>query len=145
MATRYDSFSMFMADVVDQTKQKYMRKFVETSLPLGNFIWKICHALFTVFGGGWCLFLAVCALLVLGPIAFCSSVAVFLASPLGFIIIGLGGATILWTLYKHKKLPLAIKKTGIRYKGRYEQASGDREHIDNLVNEAAENLLYELR
>ena len=137
MATRYHSFSVFMADVAEQTKQR------ASHLPFGLFVPNMCYKILKS-EGGWPLLLAICAILILGPIAFGAAVGAFLLTPLGLIIMGFGGGAVLWKLYEEKAWPLAIKKVGQRYKERYERASGSHSRIDSLLDEAANDLYREL-
>ena len=135
MTTRYDSFAVFMADVVRETKSRMVSNPYQTA-------WSAVTQIMEKTG--WLGFLAVCALLGLGYLAFAVAIIPFLATPVGIIIVTLGGGALLWTLWRNKKLPLAVKKIGERYKSRYEAQNGDRSQIDVLLHEAASELYHEL-
>lgn len=62
MANRYDSFAVFMAEVVSETKQR-----VVDSNKFGNAWGAVSSILNSV---GWAGFLVICGLLALGAIAF---------------------------------------------------------------------------
>ena len=129
MTSKYDSFSVFMAEVTCEAKRRITT--------FGNVL-RICILLISA---GWPVFIAVCALLVLGPIAFGVSIGPFLLTPPGIIIAGLGGGAALWALYKNKKIPLAIKEVGNRYKPIYEQKRGNNSAVDQIFEDAVAALV----
>ena len=134
MATRYNNFSVFMADVTEHATRRASHM---------SLVYYICVNILKSTGG-WPLLLAICAMLTLSSIAFGVAITTFLITPLGLIIMGFGGGAVLWKLYKEKALPLAIKKIGQQYKERYEQASGSLSQIDSLFDKAVDDLFCEL-
>ncbi len=139
MATRYDNFAIFMAEVTEETKKR-----------VDNNPWErvINTSVMIIRNGGWEGFLALCVLLVLGPIAFGAAIIPFLATPPGVVIAivlgAAGGGVTLWTLYKNRGLPLAIKKVGNRYKSRFERIRNNSAAVDMLFDEAVNDLFNEL-
>ena len=131
MATRYDSFSVFMAEVTENTKNRIL-----THATIWGYIYTV------LVKGGWLVFLSMCALLGLGPLAFGVAVVTASTTPFG-LILGLvcvgGSGAALWQMYRKRDLPLAVKEIGQTYKGRYENAGSKRE-IDQLFNQACDEL-----
>lgn len=117
MVSRYDSFAVFMAEVVQETKQCVVdpEKFGDS--------WTVAaNALTSV---GWRGFLIICGLLTLGAIAFGVALPAFLLTPVGLLVMAIGGGAIMWTLWRNKKLPLAVEKVGKEFKPRYDAAGGE--------------------
>jgi len=135
MATRYDSYSVFLVDVVSRTKERFH------TVPFSA-AWGICVSILKT--GGWVALVAICAILILGPLGFSVALVPFMASPVGILLVAGGGGAALWILYRNKKLPLAIKKIGDRHKARYEGAHGDHGRIDSQLEDAARDLFNEL-
>lgn len=104
------------------------------------------HAIFMLINrGGWSVFLAVVALLLLGAFGFFAAVTTFLFTPPGLIVAALFGAAAAPTIkkmYQDKALPLAVREVGEHYKVRWENADGNPNIIDNLLNEAANDLYH---
>ena len=95
--------------------------------------------------GGWWVFIALCTLLALGPLAFGITMGGFLLTPVGLIIggvLGIAAATIIRQLYRNKELPLAIKYVGAKYEDTWKAANGDVEKIDHLFKQAVSDLLH---
>lgn len=135
MADRYDNFSIFMAEVTKKTKNRIITN--------GD-IWGYIIAILTQ--GGWVVFLALCALLGLGPIAFGVAVLGSSSTPFGFIlaVVCAGGSGVaLWAMYRKRELPLAVKEIGNRYKSRFEATSSHSE-IDRLLEQASDDLYRKL-
>lgn len=135
MANKYESFAAFMAVVVNDSKHR---------IESGTYgeAWGLVASILEKVG--WVGFCVICGLLALGAIAFGVSLPVFLASPVGLIIVALGGGAIMWKLWRNKKLPLAVKKVGDYYKSQYESAAGDHYKIDQLQDRVANALCCEL-
>lgn len=136
MATRYDSFAVFMAEVVEQAKKR---------ITSSNGITVLGICITILQHGGWLAFLSVCGLLVLGYIGFGVAIVPFLATgPFAAVIAGCGGGAALWALWKNKKLPLAVKAVGEQYKSRYESAKGNYRAVEALQTEAIDSLVSRL-
>ena len=141
MSDRYDSFEIFMVDVVNYAESIISLKklFDLTSSSIVEYCIKLISS-------GWTIFLAVAALLLLGPIVFGITLVSFLLTPIGLIAaaaLGVAAAAIIKEMYKNKVLPLAIKKVGEKYKAPWENAKHDHSSVDQLVHEAAYDLLRE--
>lgn len=136
MANRYDSFAVFMAEVVQETKQRVVNP--------GRFgsAWDATGSVLS--STGWDGFLIVCGLLALGAIAFGVALPAFLLTPVGLLVVVLGGGALMWTLWRNKKLPLAVKQVGKEFKPRYDAAEGRRSVIDGLKEEAINALFRNL-
>lgn len=48
----------------------------------------------------------------------------------------------MWTLWRNKKLPLAVKKVGDKYKEKFEEAYDDNARVDRLLK-VVEDALFE--
>lgn len=136
MANRYDSFAVFMAEVVQETKQRVVNpeRFGSAWNATGNVLNSI----------GWAGFLVICGLLALGAIAFGVALPAFLLTPVGVLVVVLGGGALMWTLWRNKRLPLAVKQVGEEFKPRYDAAEGRRAVIDGLKEEAVNALFRKL-
>ena len=131
MADRYDNFSIFMAEVTEKSKNRII---------INGDIWGYIIAILTQ--GGWVVFLALCALLGLGPIAFGAAVLGSSTTPFGVILalVCAGGSGVaLWAMYKKRELPLAVKEIGNKYKSRHSSANSHYE-IDRLLEQASDDL-----
>ena len=97
----------------------------------------------SLIGEGWPVFLAVVALFALGYIGFFAAITAFLLSPIGIVValvLGAGAAKIIKIMYKERILPLAVRDVGEKYKSRWENADNNPYVIDNLLNDAANDL-----
>lgn len=136
---RYDSFEMFMIDVTKKANELGVNDLYDNSY---DRLIDYCNMIIKY---GWWLFLAVCALLVLGPIMFGITLGSFLLTPPGLIVggvLGLAAATILRALYQNKSLPLAIKAVGDEYEKKYKDACGNHSTIDILYKQAVSSLMH---
>lgn len=137
--SRYDSFEMFMVDVVTKAKELGVNQLYDNRFD------ELIDYCIKMIKYGWWVFAAVCVLLVMGPIAFGVSIASFLLTPPGLIIGGIFGvavASILRNIYKNKELPLAIKKIGEKYEKPYLFAKGNNISIDRLYKSAVDDLMH---
>lgn len=100
----------------------------------------------TILGVGWSAFKATCALLILGPIAFITALAAFIVGGIGAIIVAAlaiyGGVKAIKLLYANKATPLKIYDIGKKYKPRFDTHINEYSYIDNLIDEAANDLIY---
>lgn len=140
MANRYDSFEVFMVEVINKANsisnlnQLFDVKY-DTLVSKLNDIIKM----------GWWVFLAICVLLPLGPITFFATLGTFLLTPPGVIIAGIFGiaaATVVREMYRNKELPLAIKRIGARYEPKWKEAQGDTYMINRIFEDAVRDLLF---
>ena len=148
---KYRRFEDFMVSVVKTadilSKELHNKSLNELYQVKAEKIQKAALALITK---GWWLFIATTTLLLLGPAGFVTALAAFLSSPAGWaaaaILASVGGGAVIRTMYQNKKLPLAIRETGKRYKATfksYQAFSGSELHdkVDNLEQEASNYLV----
>lgn len=137
---KYDSFEIFMVEVVKKANSiSDLNDLFDVKYE------KLISYLEVIIKLSWWAFVALCALLALGPIAFGLSVGSFLLTPPGLIIagiLGIAAATIIKQLYRNKELPLAIKKVGSKYESSWRNANGNRNSIDELFKNATSDLLH---
>lgn len=145
--SKYNDYGQFMIAVIDEADNRchyrnlgnLLRQF---NLPFNSNIISIIIAIMNV---GWPAFKAVCALLVLGPIIFVSSLAAFAVTGVGTVVIAalvvFGGIKAIKLLYSNKTTPLKIYEVGKKYKPMFDSHINDYSYIDNLICEAAEDLL----
>ncbi len=119
--SKYSRFEDFMVAVVKTSDATCLQRYGQSL----NDLYKVksstlVAAIFALIDKGWGVFLAVTALLLLGPIAFPAALAAFGLNPIGLIAVSIlaafGGITMIRTMYQNKKLPLAIRETGNKYK-----------------------------
>lgn len=94
--------------------------------------------------GGWEVFIAVVAFLLLGPVGFALAMGGLLSNPLGWIlttILGVAAIVSIRVLYQNKELPIAVKEVGEEFKPRWSKVEGNQTQIDILVEEAANRLI----
>ena len=144
MKSRYDSFSVFMAEVVKNSKNginyKVATVVTHAILEVLNYTGKILDTL------SWGDFLGLCGFLALGKIAFAAVIITIVCSPIGVALATIcyeGASTALWCLYKNRELPFAIKEIGNKYKDKYKTAKSHYE-IDNLLYQASNDLCKKL-
>lgn len=143
--SKYNKFEDFMQTVIN-TADEYCMSRHGKSLADAYLVDKnITKMLTLIIGYGWWVFVALVAVLVLGPWAFAGASLAFIASPPGIIVVGalavFGGAGAIRLLYKNRVLPLAVKETGEIYKDDFQRHEGQQAYIDGLVQSAAECLL----
>lgn len=91
----------------------------------------------------WFVFIAVVVLLAVGPIGLGVAIVSFLATPVGVMVaaaLGVGSVATIKQMYKDRILPQTVREIGEKYKPRWKQGEGNRTKIDDMVNEAAEEL-----
>lgn len=100
-----------------------------------------------ILGVGWSAFVAVCGLLVLGPIAFGIALAAFIAGGIGALVVAAlalyGGFTAIQLLYQYKTVPLIVYRVGKSYKTEFELHKYDMQYVEKLVNHASDLLIEE--
>ena len=147
MATRYYSFNIFMQDVIENANTKVQiasndGKTLEDIFEMKNE--RIIAYVIAILKQGWWVFIAVAALLILGPAGFVAALASFLITGPGIIVAGIFGAGAYKTLrelYRNKELPLAVKEVGNEYKPKWKHVEGNYIKIDALLDEAAISLV----
>lgn len=136
----YHKFEDFMEEVVKTADEKVNL----TDLFAIKNLTIIEKIIFIIRKAGWNGFVAVVALLLLGPIFFGAAIGSFLATPPGLIFLAIfGGVAVptLYELYRNKELPLAIKKVGEEFQPKWRRIEGERSEIDTLKREAVDALI----
>lgn len=140
MATRYYSFNIFMDDVIKRANQRVNLEEL-FAVKNGDVIGIISTL---ISKGGWEVFIAVVAFLLLGPVGFALAMGGLLSNPLGWIlttILGVAAIVSIRVLYQNKELPIAVKEVGEEFKPRWSKVEGNQTQIDILVEEAANRLI----
>ena len=146
--SKYDNFGTFMIAVLEKANQKSMRKHM---IPLVELL-GVPHSvkdfypiLRKIIELGWPAFVAVCAILILGPIAFLGALTAFIAGGIGAVVVAAlaiyGGIQALRLLYQYKATPLRILEVGRNYKDRFDSHIGNYDYIDNLIENASDDLV----
>lgn len=146
--SKYNNYGLFMIAVLEETGKKAMmrgRGNLYSLLGLYGASVKIIPIINTVLGLGWTAFKATCALLILGPIAFAVTLASFIAGGIGVAVITAlavyGGIRAIRLLYSNRITVLTIYEVGKRYKERFDNHINECSYIDNLIDEASDNLI----
>ena len=143
--SKYDKFEDFMQTVINEADAKCQAEYNKTLAEAYDVSQVITTMVKMVISGGWWVFIALAALLTLGPFGFGAALLAFVANPVGMIVCGalaaFGGIAAVRTLYKNKVLPLAVKATGEMYKADFEQHINHYSYIDNLIEKATTTLL----
>ena len=139
----YYSFNDFMNQVIkkadDISRQNHNRGLEE--------LFDVSRATFDAVAklikAGWYVFMGVMVLMAFGYFGFLAAIAGFLLTPIGLIVAAIFGAAAVATLkkmYDDKILPNAVRDVGEQYKRRWNNANGNFTIIDNLLNQAANDL-----
>lgn len=139
----YYSFNDFMTRVIERSNCIARQNHNRDLERLFNVSLTTSEATTVLIGKGWNNFLAVANLFKLSFITFVSVLNAFLSTPPGILIISywhMKTAGILGTMYKEKILPMTVKDVGEHYKVRWENAKGNFAVMDELLNEAANDL-----
>lgn len=142
MSTYY-SFNDFMTKVINDADSICQEKHgvgLEKLFDASN---NTYNAIKILVDADWWVFLAVVALLALGPFGILFGITSFLATPVGLIVLAVlgGGASVtIYKMYQERLLPQAVKSVGEKYKSRWQKADGNHSVIDDLARQAAEDL-----
>lgn len=146
--SKYDDYGKFMVAVLDEADYKCQQNAygsLANLFRLNGSNEKLIPIMTTILELGWPSFKATCTLLILGPIAFIGALATFIVGGVGAIIIAAlaiyGGAKAIKLLYANKTTPLKIYEVGKKYKPRFDNHINECSYIDNLINEAANDLI----
>lgn len=143
--SKYNKFEDFMQAVINEADNKCQRRYSKSLTDAYDVNVSIMRMISILISNGWGIFLAVVALLVLGPFAFGFALTTFIVTPIGIIVVGalavVGGVTALRTLYRNRILPIAIKETGQRYKELFNNHINEYSYIDSLLEQASDYLL----
>lgn len=143
--SKYNKFEDFMQVVINEADNKCHRRYNKSLAEAYNVNINTTNMILAVISHGWWVFLALAALLGLGGIAFGISLAAFITSPPGIIVVAalalVGGVAAIRTLYRNKVLPMAVRDTGVQFKERFENHLNNESYIDSLIDEASDCLL----
>lgn len=94
---------------------------------------------------GWIPFASMTSLFgLLGP-DFIATFAAFVITPIGgnvlAALVGWGGREAILILYNNRVLPIAVKTIGNKYKDQFDSHIDEQQYIDNIINEAADELI----
>lgn len=141
----YYSFNDFMTKVINDADSICKEKHGVGLEKLFDASYSTYRAIISLIDKDWLVFLAVVALLALGPLGILLGITSFLATPVGIIVIGVlgvGAAATIYKMYQERLLPQAVKSVGEKYKSSWEEADGNRSVIDNLASQAAADLYF---
>lgn len=143
--SKYDNFETFMTNVIETADHRCRRLYGKELTKAYGVSTNVYSMLLIIISKGWLLFLALVALLTLGPIAFAVALIGFTASPFGVVIVValgvFGGVSAIRILYQNRILPIAIKETGEYFKNEFSSHINEHSYIDLLIETAAEQLL----
>lgn len=146
--SKYNDYGEFMVAVLKEADNKCHRNAYGSLvrlLGLSGANEKLIPIMIAIFEIGWPAFKAICALLILGPIAFVGALAAFVVGGIGAIIVAAlaiyGGVKAIKLLYANKTTPLRIYEVGKKYKPRFDAHINEYSYIDNLIDEAANELI----
>ncbi len=147
--SKYDNYGEFMIAVLNETENKCKQNTygsLSELFGLSGANEKLIPIIVKIIEIGWPYFVATCALLVLGPIAFVATLATFVLGGVGAVIVAAlaiyGGIQAIKLLYTHRTTPLKIYEVGKKYKSRFDEHINDYSYIDNLINEASNEIIY---
>lgn len=144
--SKYNNYGQFMIAVLEDVDRKCHNNYYGSSLKLFGLNDQIVLLIITtILNVGWPAFVAVCGLLILGPIAFVAALTAFSIGGIGVIVIAAlaiyGGVQAIKLLYKYKSTPLAIYEVGKNYKYEFDKHKGDSLYIDNLIDRASNDII----
>lgn len=154
MATRYESWDIFMVDLVKLANQEYdLNDLFEVKAHKSFNLVRIILDILEHSPGSWLVFVALCTFLAMGSFGFLAAIGTFLITGYGVIIAAIlgGGALIaLNYMYQNRQLPLAIKSVGDYYRPRYfeiqekfsQGTSLHKKEIDSLLVNAVNHLVF---
>ena len=143
--SRYYSFNDYMDDVLEYADTRCHEKYqvgLEELYAVSGQTMECIRKL--IRSGGWYVFVAVVALLMVGGVGLVAAAMAFLATPPGMVVAGILGVSALASIkkmYQERVLPEAVRDVGNQYKARWEHCEGNRGAVDQLVKEAAEALI----
>lgn len=143
--SKYHNFEDFMQSVINEADRKCISRYSKSLSDIYDANASIIRMTRALIEHGWLSLIAICGLLILGPIAFAAACLSFAATPIGIVAIGalaaFGGASALRTLYRNKVLPLAVKGTGEKFKSEFNAHRGEESYIESLIDRASDDLI----
>lgn len=124
-----------------QTNQEGLTGWFKLTGVAANIISIMLH----ILSVSWAAFVSVGALMALAPIPLIAALSVFVASPIGLLVIAallqFGGIDAIKHMYERRDIVVAILEIGKKYKSKFEQLNGNTEAIDALVDKASNEIL----
>lgn len=143
--SKYNKFEDFMQSVINEADRKCKARFGESLADAYKVNMDTVIAILKIIDKGWWVFVALVAILILGPFGFGAALATFITTPAGMIVVGTlavgGGVAAIRTIYKNRVLPIAVKKTGDMYKTDFENHINQNYYIDSLIDRASDTLI----
>lgn len=147
--SKYNDYGDFMIAVLDEANEMCGRNAhgtLASFFGLSKESSKVLQIIAKILGISWPSFVAICSLLILGPIAFIAALAAFISGGVGAVIIAAlaiyGGVKAIKLLYQHKFVPLKVYEVGKKYKDRFYNNIDNHVYIDGLISKAAFDLLF---
>lgn len=146
--SKYNNYGEFMIAVLNEADQKCLNSSYTSLIDLfhlNDSNKNLMPIIIKILEIGWPAFIATCTLLLLGPIAFIAALGAFIAGGIGAVIIAAlaiyGGVKAIKLLYANKATPLKIYEIGKKYKPRFDVHINECSYIDNLINEASDDII----
>lgn len=143
--SKYNKFEDFMQSVINEADRKCKVRFGKSLADAYDVNMTTVTSMLKIINSGWWVFVALVAILVLGPLGFGAALAAFVATPAGAIVVGVlavgGGVAAIRTIYKNRVLPIAVKNTGEMYKSDFESHINQTSYIDSLIDRASDTLI----
>ena len=143
--SKYNNFEDFMQSVLNEADSKCRQQKGVSLSDAYNAPGTIQDMILLVIKKGWWVFVALVAILALGPLAFAAALVGFGSTGAGTIgllaLACFGGVSAIRLLYKNRILPIAVKETGELYKSDFNAHIGEISYIDDLSNRASDYLL----
>ena len=139
--SKYNDYGEFLQEVVNTAERK-------SSIPLYRLYGvksETIGMIISLLSKGWIPFASMTSIFGLALIAFLAALAAFVITPIGLVVVAAlvywGGKDAIKVLYDNRVLPIAIKAVGDKYKERFDTHVNEQGYIDNLIEEAAADLI----
>lgn len=143
--SKYNKFEDFMQAVINEADSKCRTRFGKSLADAYQVNMTTVSSILKIIDSGWWVFVALVAILVLGPLGFGAALLAFVSTPAGMIVVGIlaagGGIAAIRVIYKNRVLPIAVKETGEMYKNEFERHINETSYIDNLIYRASDTLI----
>lgn len=112
--SKYNKFEDFMQSVINDADSKCRSRYGKSLADAYDVNTSIVKMILAIISNGWWVFVALVAILVLGPFAFGASLLTFVATPPGMIIVGaltiFGVSALLRCCIRTEFSPLQLKR-----------------------------------
>ena len=143
--SKYCNFEKFMQSVIECADYKSQRRLGKRLYELYGVTEKSYDITKLILNSGWTKFKVVATMLSLDPVAFATALVAFMTNPIGIglkVVLAIyGGIKAIRYLYDNRSLTIAIKKTGDSYKSSFDNNRENIIFIDQLIDDASENLV----